>query len=67
MPISPYLDGEQFDAETRRALQIAPVSLRLSDRSDFANEGRTKDHCGCKDGRARPRERCAIALMRRAL
>jgi hypothetical protein len=38
MPITPYLDGENFDPETRRvmgvAFEIARAALRLEDRSD---------------------------------
>jgi hypothetical protein len=38
MPITPYLDGQQFDPETKRvmgiAFEIARAALRLEDRSD---------------------------------
>jgi hypothetical protein len=38
MPITPFLDGEHFDAETKRVMGVAFEStiaaLRLADRSD---------------------------------
>jgi hypothetical protein len=42
MPIRPYLDGQRFDPETIRvmglAFEMALIGLRLTDRSDLANE-----------------------------
>jgi hypothetical protein len=42
MPIRPYLDGQKFDPETIRvmglAFEMALIGLRLTDRSDLANE-----------------------------
>jgi hypothetical protein len=42
MPIRPYLDGQRFDPETIRvmglAFEMALTGLRLTDRSDLANE-----------------------------
>lgn len=42
MPITRYLDSDRFDPETKRvmgiAFEMARVALRLSDRTDVANE-----------------------------
>jgi hypothetical protein len=42
MPITRYLDGDRFDPEAKRvmgiAFEMARVALRLSDRTDVANE-----------------------------
>jgi hypothetical protein len=42
MPIRAFLDGHQFDSETKRvmglAYEMACVALRLADRNDVANE-----------------------------
>jgi hypothetical protein len=42
MPIRPYLDGQRFDPEAVRvmglAFEMALIALRLTDRSDLANE-----------------------------
>jgi hypothetical protein len=42
MPITPYLNGMSFNAETRRVMGVAfemvCTALRLSDRGDLANE-----------------------------
>jgi len=42
MPIRVFLDGHQFDSETKRvmglAYEMACVALRLANRNDLANE-----------------------------
>jgi hypothetical protein len=42
MPITSYLDGQNFDPETRRvmdlAFEMARATLRLADRADPATE-----------------------------
>jgi hypothetical protein len=46
MPITPYLDGANFDPETRRvmglAFEMSRAALRLADRADPAIESRSR-------------------------
>jgi hypothetical protein len=53
MPITPFLKGEKFDAETTRAmgaaLEMACVALRTGDCADGCQAGyRQQDHCPCQ-------------------
>jgi hypothetical protein len=42
MPITPFLDGQQFDTETKRivgiAFEMARIALGLTERTDPINE-----------------------------
>jgi hypothetical protein len=69
VPITPFLDGEHFDAETRRimglAFEIALTSLRLSDRGNIANELiARKIIAAARSGERDPDKLCDMALAR---
>jgi len=67
MPITPYLDGLSFDAETTRvmgvAFEMARATLRLADRTDLATEFVAKRIIAlAKDGMVDPNLLCEWAL-----
>jgi hypothetical protein len=68
MPITPFLDGEHFDAETKRVMGVAfeatLAALRLSDRSDpFVRMIARKIIDLAKAGESNPDRLCEQALI----
>ena len=67
MPITPFLDGEHFDAETKRvmgvAFEMALVALRLIGRGNLANEALAQKIIAlAKAGERDPERLCEGAL-----
>ena len=68
MPISSYLDGEQFDRETQRvmglAFELTRAALRISNQDDIAPEIIAKKVIELAKGGERDPERiCDYALV----
>jgi hypothetical protein len=65
MPITPYLDGQYFDPETKRvmgiALEMARATLQSRDRTDAASEILAK-RIIAKEGITNPNLLCERAL-----
>lgn len=69
MPITPFLDRESFDPETRRimglAFEMACIALRIADRDDRANEPIARSIIElAKAGERNPDILCERALAR---
>jgi hypothetical protein len=67
MPITPYLDGQYFDPETKRvmgiALEMARATLQSRDRTDAASEILAKRIIAlAKEGMINPNLLCEWAL-----
>ena len=68
MPITPFLNGINFDPETTRvagvAYEMVRAALRLGDRGDFANEIIAKKVIElAKAGEANPDQLCKQVLI----